>query len=75
MLNLFTTNEIISDSLRPKTIMSDETLDLKKHLCLQLVQYCQVHDERSPHNIQATINKGGVYLGTTGNFQCEYKFM
>ena len=43
MINYFPTKVGISDTLIPKTIMSGETLDYKKHLCLQIGQYCQVH--------------------------------
>ena len=39
MLKLFPTKGEISDSLSPNTIMSGETLDFKKNLCLQLGQY------------------------------------
>ncbi len=45
MLNFFPTKGGISDTLIPKTIMSGETLDYKKHLSLQVGQYCQVHEE------------------------------
>jgi hypothetical protein len=46
MLNFFPTKGGISDSLNTKTIMSGETLDYKKHLSLQVGQYCQVHVTR-----------------------------
>jgi hypothetical protein len=53
MLNFFPTNGGISDTLSPKTIMSGETLDYKKHLSLQVGQYCQVHEEDTPRNSQS----------------------
>jgi hypothetical protein len=43
MLNFFPTMGGITDTLSPKTIMSGETLNYKKHLSLQVGQYCQVH--------------------------------
>jgi hypothetical protein len=43
MLNFFLTKGGISDTLSPKTIMFRETLDYRKHLSLQVGQYCQVH--------------------------------
>jgi hypothetical protein len=45
MLNFFPMKGGISDTLSPKTIMSGETLNYKKHLSLQVGQYCQVHEE------------------------------
>jgi hypothetical protein len=39
MLNFFPTKGGISDTLSPKTIMSGETLDYKRHLSLQVGQY------------------------------------
>ena len=38
MLNLFPAKGVILDSLSPKNIMSDKTLDLKKHLLLHMGQ-------------------------------------
>jgi hypothetical protein len=48
LLNFFPPKGGISDTLSPKTIMSGETLDYKKHLSLQVGQYCQVHEEENP---------------------------
>ena len=42
--NFFPTKGGISENLSPKTIMSGEILDYKKHLSLQILQYCQVHE-------------------------------
>jgi hypothetical protein len=39
LLNFFPTHGGVSDTLSPKTIMSGETLDFKKHLSLQIGQY------------------------------------
>ena len=55
--------------------MSGEILDFKNHIRLQLVKYCQVHEEEIPRNIQASRTKEGVFLGTSGNLQGRYKFM
>jgi hypothetical protein len=44
LLNVFPTKGGVSDTLIPKTIMLGETLDFKKHLSLQIGQYCQVHE-------------------------------
>jgi hypothetical protein len=44
LLNFFPTKGGVSDTLSHKTIMPGETLDFKKHLSLQIGQYCQVHE-------------------------------
>jgi hypothetical protein len=75
MLNFFPTRGGISDNLSPKTIMSGEVLDYKKHLCLQIGQYCQVHEEEAPRNSQIARTKGAISLGPSGNLQGGYKFM
>ena len=75
MLNFFPTKGGISDTLSPKTIMSGETLDYKKHLSLQVGQYCQVHKEDTLCNSQSPRTKGAISLGPSGNLQGGYKFM
>ena len=75
MLNFFLTKGGISDTLSPKTIMSGETLDYKKHLSLLVGQYCQVHEEDTLCNSQSQRTKGAILLGPSGNLQGGYKFM
>jgi hypothetical protein len=55
--------------------MSGETLDFKKHLSLQIGEYCQVYEEDTPHNSQVTRTKGAISLGPSGNLQGGFKFM
>jgi len=75
LLNFFPTTGGISDTLSPKTIMSGETLDYKKHLTLHVGQYCQVHEEETPRNSQVARTKGAISLGPSGNLQGGYRFM
>jgi hypothetical protein len=75
LLNLFPTKGGVSDTLSPKTIMSGETLDFKKHLSLQIGQYCQVHEEDTPRNSQVVRTKGAISLGPSGNLKGGFKFM
>jgi hypothetical protein len=75
LLNFFPTKGGVSDTLSPKTIMSGETLDFKKHLSLQIGQYCQVHEEDTPRNSQVARIKGEISLGPSGNLQGSFKFM
>jgi hypothetical protein len=57
-VDFFPTKGGVSDTLSPNMIMSDETLDYKKQLSLQLGKYCQVHEEDNPHNSQIARTKG-----------------
>jgi hypothetical protein len=76
LLNFFPTKGGVSDTLSPKTIMSGETLDFKKHLSLHIGQYCQVHEEDTPRNSQVAGTKGVISLGPSGNdLQGGFKFM
>ena len=75
LLNFFPTKGGVSDVLSPKTIMSGETLDFKKHLSLPIGQYCQVHEEELPRNSQAARTRGAISLGPSGNLQGGHKFM
>jgi hypothetical protein len=75
LLNFFPTKGGVLEMLSPKTILSGETLDYKKHLRLQVGQYCQVHEEDAPRNSQRPRTKGAIALGPSGNLQGGYKFM
>jgi hypothetical protein len=75
LLIFFSTKGGVSDTLSPKTIMSGKTLDYKKHMTLQLGQYCQVHKEDNPRNSQIARTKGAISLGPSGNLQGGFKFM
>jgi hypothetical protein len=63
LLIFFPTKGVVSDTLSPKTIMSGETVDYKKHLSIQLGQYCQVHEEDNPRNSQIARTQGAISLG------------
>jgi hypothetical protein len=75
LLNFFPTKGGVSDTMSPKTIMSGETLDFKKHLSLHIGQYCQVHEEDTPRNSQVARTKGAISLGPSGNLQGGFKLM
>jgi hypothetical protein len=65
----------VSETLSPKTTMSGETLNYKKHLSLQIGQYCQVHEEDNLLNSQLARTKGEIYLGPSGNMQGSFKLV
>ena len=75
LLNYFPPKGGLSAVISPKTIMSGEQLDYRKHLTLQIGQYCQVHEEENPRNSQLSRTKGAIALGPSGNLQGGYKFM
>jgi hypothetical protein len=61
---------------QPKDHNVRETLDYKKHLSLQVGQYCQVHKEDTLCNSQSPRTKGAILLGPSGgNLPGRYKFM
>jgi hypothetical protein len=75
ILNHFPPKGRIPDTISPKTIMAGETLHFKRHLSLQIGQYCQVHEEEQPRNSQLPRTQGAICLGPSGNIQGGYKFM
>jgi hypothetical protein len=75
LLNFFPPKGGISTTLSPKTILSGETLSYKHHLCLQVGEYCQVHEEIAPRNGMHPRTKGAIALGPSGNIQGGFKFM
>jgi hypothetical protein len=75
LLKYFPTKGGISDTISPKTLMTGETLDYKKHLSLQLGQYCQVHEDDAPRNSQLPRPQGAICLGPSGNIQGGFRFL
>ena len=75
LLNHFPPKGGISATISPKTIMTGETLDMKRDLRLQIGQYCQVHEEDLLCNSQLPHMRGAICLGPSGNVQGGYKFM
>jgi hypothetical protein len=75
LLNFFPMKGGVLDTLSPKTIMCGEILDYKKHLRLQIREYCQVHEEDTPRNSLRPRTKGASSLGPSANLQGGFKFM
>jgi hypothetical protein len=75
LLIFFSTKGRVSETLSPKTMMSGETLDNKKHLSLQNGQYCQVREADNPRNSQLSRTKGAISIGPSVNLQGGFKFM
>ena len=75
VLNFFPTKGVNSDTLSPKTIMSGDILNYKRHFSIQIGRYCQVHDEDAPCNSQNPGTKSVISLGPSENLQGGFKFM
>ena len=67
MLNYLPVKGGVSAILSTKTIMYGETLHYKRHLGLNIGQYCQVHEHEYPRNSLLPRNKGAICLGPSGN--------
>ena len=59
----------------PKTIMSGDILNYKRHMALNIGQYCQVHEKDTPRNGQAARKKAIICLVPSGNTQGGLNFM
>ena len=56
-------------------IVTGETLDFKRHLCLQFGEHCQVHEEDTPRNSMNPRTQGAICMGPSGNKQGGFKFL
>jgi len=52
-----------------------DKVDFKKHLSLQVGQYCQVHENEEAHNSMKQRTRGAIVLGSSGNLQGGFIFM
>ena len=74
-LNYFPTKAGVSENLSPRMILTGESLDYKKHLCLQFGEYCQTHENETPRNSMKARTKAAICLGPSGNKQGGFYFM
>ena len=65
----------VYDTIIPTTIMTGNSLHYKKHIGLNIEQYCQVHEEDTPYNINKPRTKGAIYMVPSENLQGGFKFM
>ena len=75
LLNLFPSKGGIPDVYSSRTILTDQQLDYDKHFCIQLGEYCQVHEEEKPCNREYARTHGAICLGPCGNLQGGFYFM
>ena len=75
ILNHFPVKESISDTIITTKIMTGKSLHYKKDIGLHIGQYCQVHEEDTPCNIDQPLTKRAICMGPSGNIQGGFKFM
>jgi hypothetical protein len=77
MLNFFPQKTGVSETLSPKTIISGERLDWKRHLALSFGAYCQVHeqDELGHSDINNERTLDAICIGPSDNQHSGYRFM
>jgi hypothetical protein len=73
LLNYFPVKGGVSEIYGPKAIMSGKVLDFKKN-SLPFGSYCQVHEEKLPHNSLVNRTLRAISLGPSGNAQGGHKF-
>ena len=72
-LNSFPTNDGISTTLSPRSIVVGSHVDSNKHCRVEFGAYVQTHEEHN--NSMATRTTGAIALRPTGNAQGGYYFM
>ena len=66
----------VSSTLSPRTIITGNNLDCKKHCRAESGAFWEVHEEnRLFNNINNDRTRSAICLGTTTNFQVSYTFL
>ena len=74
-LNYFPIKAGVSTTMSPRAILNGENLDYKNHLRLQHGQYCQLHENETPCNINKAITWGDICLVPCDNNKDSYHFV
>ena len=75
MINAFPPKRSVSNTYSPRTIMTGNALDFKKHCRCPFGAYVQVHDDRYITNTMVERTQGAIFLGPTVNIQGSYACM
>ena len=67
MLNHFPVKGGIYDTMIPTEIMAGDSLHYQKHIGLHIVQYFQVHEEKTSHTNNKQRTKGFICMGSSSN--------
>jgi hypothetical protein len=74
-LNIFTRDDGISDTMSPRTIVTNTTADYATHCRVPMGAYCEVHNENDPSNTETPHTSPAISLNPTGNLQGSYRFL
>ena len=75
MLDYLPSKGGVSNVYSPNNILYRKTLRYKRQLDLKISNYCQVHQEGTPRNIQADRKKSSICLEPRGNNPVIFNFM
>ena len=73
-LNFFDMKGGLKMDVSPRALLTGDQLDMKRHLRLQIGEYCQVHENEKPRNSPKARTHPALYLGP-GNEQGNYDFL
>jgi hypothetical protein len=74
-INAFPAKGGVSATVSPRTVLTGERFDYKKHCRIAFGAYAQVHDEPTPSNSQFARTSGAICLGPASNLQGGYHFL
>ena len=74
-MNHFTVKGGISETMIPTKILIGNSLHYKKHIGLNIGQYCQVQEEETPRNSNKPRTKGAICMVPSRNIQGGFKYM
>jgi hypothetical protein len=72
-MNAFLVKSRILPTILPPKLLMWWRLDYRKHCCVPLETYCEVHNEPTPTNRMALRTHEAIALGSTGNLQGSVK--
>ena len=73
-LNAFLVKNGISQEFSPRSIVVRTKLSWKKHCCIKVGDYAEVHNEPDPNNTISPCTHPEIAVVPTGNFNGIYKF-
>ena len=74
ILNRFSIKGSIFYMISATKIVTGESLNYKKHIGLNIGQYCEVHEKDTPLNSNQPRNKGDICMGPRRSIQVGLKF-
>ena len=65
----------ILTNICPRAITTGDTLNYKRNRAISFGQYCQIHEEETPHNSTKLRIRGAICMGPRGKNKGEFKFI